>query len=53
MEGMPRMRVAIVEDNVEDQQALGALFSRGARGRKWTYTTETYPSGVAFLAAGG
>lgn len=47
------MRIAIVEDKAEDQENLRELFSREARVREWAYTVETYPSGEAFLAAGG
>ncbi len=47
------MRVAIVEDSREDQEALMELFSQEARARQWAYTLETYPSGEDFLAAEG
>jgi len=47
------MKIAIVEDRPEDQERLSALLAEDARGRGWTYTAETYPSGEAFLAAAG
>ncbi len=47
------MRIAIVEDRPEDQKRLSDLLAEDARGRGWTYTLETYPSGEAFLAAAG
>ncbi len=47
------MRIAVVEDRPEDQEALREAFSQEARARGWAYTMETYPSGEAFLASAG
>ncbi len=47
------MRVAIVEDNAQDQQALRDLLIPELHSRQWAYTLETYPSGEDFLDAEG
>jgi len=47
------LRIAIVEDNAEDQETLCGLMSKEARKRGWAYLAEIYPSGEAFLSAAG
>jgi len=47
-----QVRIAIVEDRLEDQKRLSSLLAEDSRRRGWTCTVEAFPNGEAFLAAG-
>ncbi len=47
------MRIAIVEDQAEDQTSLSVFIAEDAERRGWVNEIEVFESGEAFLSAAG